>query len=152
MTDPENEQKRQSADRERRKPNSTEKWISGESKWMPGRPVEEGVPAGSRVRLPAAARPPLRIFINGVQQFEGKDFLIRDNEILFMRPIIKEGKVSRSRWIAMYMGLFGNYQKNEIIDIEYRDGENIKLITDAPLVDDVRPNRIKRGFGGPGIS
>ena len=95
----------------------------------------EGVEVGRCVRLPRGAEPPIRVYINGVEQTRGTDYEIRGHEIVFKRPIVKEGKVGRMRWAAMYMGLFGTYRKNETIDIEYRLGGQVKLISDAEVVD-----------------
>jgi hypothetical protein len=91
--------------------------------------------AGNRVRLPAGAEPPFVVFINGVEQSEGADYEVRAEEIVFSRPIIKE-KVGTGRWLAMYLGLFGTYRKNETVDLQFsRDGK-------VTLVDDlsVRPD------------
>ncbi len=78
--------------------------------------------AGRRMRLPAGAEPPFVVFINGVEQTEGADFDVRAGEIVFRRQIVKE-KVGAGRWLAMYLGLFGTYRKNETVDLQFqRDG------------------------------
>ncbi len=89
--------------------------------------------AGNRVKLPAAAEPPFTVFINGVEQSLGADYNIESGEIVFTRPIIKE-KVGAGRWLAMYLGLFGTYRRNDTIDLEFnRDGKTT-LIDDLPVV------------------
>src|SRR5918992_1275835 len=55
--------------------------------WLRGRE------AGRRARLPRGAEPPIRIYINGVEQSQGSDYEISGGEIVFGRPIVKEGKV-----------------------------------------------------------
>ena len=95
---------------------------------------EEGVEVGRRVRLPRGAEPPIRVYLNGVEQTRGKDYDIRTGEVVFKRSIVKEGKVSGARWAAMYLGLFGTYRKHETIDIEYRLGGQVKLLSDAKVV------------------
>ena len=52
--------------------------------------------------------------------------------LAFTRPIIKE-EVTPGRWAAMYLGLFGTYRKNEIVDIEYRLGGDVKLASDVDI-------------------
>ena len=37
--------------------------------------------AGRRVRLPRGAEPPIRVYINGVEQREGTDYEVRRTEI-----------------------------------------------------------------------
>jgi hypothetical protein len=89
--------------------------------------------AGERVKLPRGAAPPFTVFINGVEQNEGKDYEIEGAEIAFARPIVKE-KVGTGRWLAMYLGLWGTYRKNETIDLQFsRDGK-VELISDLPVV------------------
>jgi hypothetical protein len=79
--------------------------------------------AGRRVKLPAGAEGPYSVFINGVEQREGIDYHLRAGEIVFTRDIIKE-KVGTGRWLAMYLGLFGTYRKDETIDLQFqRDGK-----------------------------
>jgi hypothetical protein len=97
---------------------------------------EEGVEVGRRVRLPRGAEPPIRVYVNGVEQREGVDYGIRTGEIVFTRPIVKEGKVGGVRWLAMLLGLFGTYRKHETIDVEYRLQGQTKLVSDAEVVGD----------------
>jgi hypothetical protein len=91
--------------------------------------------AGRRVRLPAGAEPPFTVFVNGVEQREGVDYEVRGGEIVFSREIVKE-KVGTGRWLAMYLGLFGTYRKNETIDLQFtRDGK-VELRSDLPVEPD----------------
>ncbi|HLM31052.1 MAG TPA: hypothetical protein VK326_05270 [Solirubrobacterales bacterium] len=91
--------------------------------------------AGRRVRLPRGAEPPIRVYINGVEQAEGEDWELRGQEVVFARPIIKE-TVGAGRWMAMYLGLFGTYRKDETIDIEYRRGGRVELASDVDVIGD----------------
>jgi hypothetical protein len=93
--------------------------------------------AGRRVRLPAGAKAPISVYINGVAQAEGTDYELGDREIVFNRPIIKE-TVGVGRWMAMYLGLFGTYRKNETIDVEYRlaGDDKAHLASDLAVLPD----------------
>ena len=91
--------------------------------------------AGRRIRLPRGAAEPIRVHINGVEQVRGTDYDIRNGEIVFNRPIVKE-TVTPGRWMAMYLGLFGTYRKNESVDVEYQLGGQTKLLADAEIVPD----------------
>jgi hypothetical protein len=77
------------------------------------------------------------VYVNGVAQAEGADYETRDGEIVFSRPVIKE-TVGIGRWMAMYLGLFGTYRKNETIDVEYRlDGDDrTHLASDLAVLPD----------------
>jgi hypothetical protein len=88
--------------------------------------------AGDRVKLPAGAEPPFTVFINGVEQSEGV-YSIEGGEIVFNRPIIKE-KVGATRWLAMYLGLFGTYRKDETIDLQFSRNGKVELVPDLPVV------------------
>jgi len=89
--------------------------------------------AGRRARLPANAQPPIRVYLNGVEQSAGADYELRDGEILFARPVLKE-KVGAGRWVAMYLGLFGTYRKNETVDVEYRRAGKTELAADVEII------------------
>ncbi len=91
--------------------------------------------AGRRVKLPAGAGAPYVVFVNGVEQKQGSDYEIRGREIAFSRDIIKE-KVGVGRWLAMYLGLFGTYRKDETIDLQFvREGKT-ELVSDLPVEAD----------------
>jgi hypothetical protein len=89
--------------------------------------------AGERVRLPRGAGRPFTVFINGVEQSEGSDYSIEAGEIVFSRPIVKE-KIGTGRWLAMYLGLFGTYRKNETIDLQFTRSGKVELLSDLAVV------------------
>ena len=91
--------------------------------------------AGRRVKLPPGAEAPYVVFINGVEQKEGDDYRVAAGEIVFTREIVKE-KVGTGRWLAMYLGLFGTYRKNETIDLQFQRGGKTELLSDLPVVPD----------------
>jgi hypothetical protein len=98
--------------------------------------VPEGsIAAGRRVRLPAAAAPPITVYVNGVAQTEGDDYRIEGSEIVFSRPIVKEGKLGAIRWLSMLIGVVGSYRKHETVDVEYRVGGQVKLASDVEILD-----------------
>jgi hypothetical protein len=96
--------------------------------------MAESVEVGRRVRLPNGAERPIQVFINGTQQREGTDYSVHGREIVFSRPLVKE-KLSGARWLAMFLGLFGSYGKNETVDVHFRRGGRTQVITDAKVVD-----------------
>jgi hypothetical protein len=87
---------------------------------------------GRRLKLPAGAEPPYVVFVNGVEQREGVDYDLRAGEIVFTREIVKE-KVGAGRWLAMYLGLFGTYRKNETIDLQFQRHGKTELLSDLPV-------------------
>ena len=88
--------------------------------------------AGRRVKLPPGAEAPYVVFINGVEQKEDEDYRVAAGEIVFTREIVKE-KVGTGRWLAMYLGLFGTYRKNETIDLQFQREGKTGLVSDLPV-------------------
>lgn len=100
---------------------------------MSGAEIPKGsYAAGRRIELPQGAEAPYAVFVNGVQQREGEDYQVRAGEIVFSREIVKE-KVGAGRWLAMYLGLFGTYRKNETIDLQFQRGGRTELVSDLPV-------------------
>jgi hypothetical protein len=71
-----------------------------------------------RVRLPAGVSPPFQVYVNGVPQSEGSDFEYRNRELLFDRPLVKEGRVALWRWLVGAFGV-GTYRRNDTVDVRY---------------------------------
>ena len=88
--------------------------------------------AGRRLKLPAGAEAPYVVFVNGIEQREGGDYEVRAGEIVFTREIVKE-KVGTGRWLAMYLGLFGSYRKDETIDLQFQRNGKTELLSDLPV-------------------
>ncbi|MBS1845391.1 MAG: hypothetical protein JST53_13325 [Actinobacteria bacterium] len=99
---------------------------------MPGVP-KGSYAAGERVKLPGGAEPPYTVFINGVEQTEGDDYNIEDRELVFTRPIVKE-EMGTSRWLAMYLGLWGTYRKDEKVDIQFQRDGKTEHVADLDVV------------------
>jgi hypothetical protein len=74
----------------------------------------------SRVKLPDGANPPVRVFVNGVAQQEGKDYRIEGRELVFPdRLLKKEGRLGFWRWTSMFIGLVGTYRQNDSVDVHW---------------------------------
>ena len=87
-----------------------------------------------RVPLPRGAEPPYRVFVNGVPQREGQDYVLRGRELVFDRPLQKEGKLGFWRWTAMFLALFGTYRKNDSVDVQYTRGGREAIATGLDIV------------------
>ncbi len=88
--------------------------------------------AGRRVTIPEGAENPIVVFINGVAQTEGKDYVLRGNEILFTREIIKETKSGKKK-LVMLLGVVGFYNKDETIDVQFQRDGKTELAGDLPV-------------------
>jgi len=76
---------------------------------------------GWRVALPSGAERPFKVFVNGVQQTEGTDFVVEGRDLVFDRALEKE-KLNFWRWTAIFLALFGTYGKNDTVDVQYDVG------------------------------
>jgi hypothetical protein len=84
--------------------------------------VDESPRRATFVRLPADVQRPFQVFLNGVEQHEGVDFLVRDGTLVFERELARE-KVGVGRWTSMVLGIAGSYGKDDAVDVVYeRDG------------------------------
>jgi hypothetical protein len=86
-----------------------------------------------RVPLPRGAEPPYRVFVNGVPQTEGRDYVIEGHTLVFDRPLEKE-RLGLGRWTAIFLGLFGSYGKNDSVDVQYRLGGRKAVATGLDIV------------------
>ena len=97
--------------------------------------MAESVEVGRRVRLPRGAERPIQVFINGTEQREGVDYSVHGRDIVFSRPLVKE-RVTGARWAAMLLGLFGSYGRNETVDVHFRHGGRMQVVSDAKILED----------------
>jgi hypothetical protein len=81
--------------------------------------VGEAPPVKSAVRIPEGAEPPIEVFVNGVAQKPGDDYVIEGNRLVFSKHLEKEGKLGFWRWLSMALSIAGSYGKNDSVDVHY---------------------------------
>jgi hypothetical protein len=81
--------------------------------------VSEGSRQATFVRLPSDVQRPFQVFLNGVEQREGVDFVVRDGALVFERELARED-VGVGRWTSMVLGIAGSYGKDDAVDVVYR--------------------------------
>ena len=91
----------------------------------------------TRVRLPGDVQRPFEVYVNGVEQREGLDYVVREGALVFDRPLVRE-KVGKGRWTSMVFGIAGSYGKDDSVDVAYRVGGESRVAARLPLepVDD----------------
>jgi hypothetical protein len=88
--------------------------------------VPETSSRGTRVRLPADVVRPDQVFLNGVEQREGRDYRIEGRTLVFDRELRTEGKLGFWRWLSLWIGVAGTYRQNDSIDVAYqRNGKPV---------------------------
>lgn len=88
--------------------------------------------AGTHVPLPRAVQPPFEVFLNGVRQEEGRDYLLRGRDLEFARPLVKEGRLGAWRWFLGAWGI-GTYRRNDVVDLRYTAGGRPAVAHDVPF-------------------
>jgi hypothetical protein len=84
----------------------------------------------SVVQLPGGATPPLRVWVNGVEQREGDDYVVKGRQLEFEKPLAKEGRLGLFRWALMFFGIAGTYRKNDSVDVQFTTpGGQVRLVT-----------------------
>ena len=73
---------------------------------------------GSIVRLPKQIRGDFAVFINGVAQREGEDYVVEGRDLHFSRELKQEGRLGLWRWFLGAWGI-GTYRKNDQIDVTW---------------------------------
>ena len=78
------------------------------------------------VELPAHIPPTFEVYVSGVRQEPGRDFVLEGRSLVFPRELKEEGKLGFFRWASMWLGIAGTYRKNETVDVVYeRDGQRM---------------------------
>jgi hypothetical protein len=98
--------------------------------------------AESRVQLPSGLHTPFEIYVNGVRQQEGTDFTRRGDDLVFARPLKREGRLGFWRWMSLFLGVAGTYRQNDSVDVVYEVGGRRVVRTGLPIVtDEHNPDR-----------
>ena len=70
------------------------------------------------MRLPTQVRGDYAVFVNGVRQREGVDFVVAGRELRFARPLAKEQRLGFWRWFWGAFGI-GSYGRNDQVDVTW---------------------------------
>jgi hypothetical protein len=95
--------------------------------------VGENESQGTRVPLPTDTTRPFEVYVNGVPQREGVDFLVEHGALVFGRPLRSEGKLGFWRWLSMSIGMAGTYRQNDSVDVVYERGGRKVVAAKLPL-------------------
>jgi hypothetical protein len=71
------------------------------------------------VDLPDVVGEPFEVFVNGIQQLEGRDFTRVGRSLVFNRELEQEGHLGFWRWLSIVLGIAGTYRKNDTVDVVY---------------------------------
>ncbi len=88
----------------------------------------------ARAELPAYVHGEIEVFVNGVPQVEGRDFRREGQQLVFDRPLAKEGRLGAIRWLSMFLGIAGTYRQNDSVDVVYEQDGRRMVATGLPIV------------------
>ena len=71
----------------------------------------------SRIDLPPGVGDDYEVYVNGVRQESGRDFDRIGEELVFRRPLAREGRLGPVRWASMLLGVAGTSRKHETVDV-----------------------------------
>jgi len=85
------------------------------------------------VQLPAGAGESFEVYLNGVPQQPGRDYRREGDELLFERPLAREGRLGFWRWLSLFLGVAGTYRQNDSVDVVYQVGGRRHVASGLPL-------------------
>ena len=93
--------------------------------------------ARSRVRLPREVRGQFEVYINGVRQELGTDYVVSAGELLFERELRKD-KISGWRWALGAWGV-GTYRQDDSVDVRYTAADGSPRVAEGLAIEPVEP-------------
>jgi hypothetical protein len=102
---------------------------------------------GARVLLPDGLKPPFEVYVNGIQQVRGKDYVVNGGFLVFRVALVREGKLGFWRWFSMFLGIGNTYRANDGVDIAYSANGRPQIFTSLPIetLGEVRDDHGQRG-------
>jgi hypothetical protein len=85
--------------------------------------------ARSKVRLPGEVRGPYEVYLNGVPQQLGNDYVVREGALVFERDLRKD-RISGWRWLLGAVGV-GTYRQNDSVDVRYEAADGSPRVAEA---------------------
>lgn len=73
----------------------------------------------SQVDLPPVVTGSFEVFVNGVQQRPGIDFVQVGRSLRFPTELRQEGRLGFWRWVSLYLGVAGTYRQNDTVDVAF---------------------------------
>ena len=68
--------------------------------------------------LPRHVPDEFEVYLNGVRQERGTDYVVADRALWFERGLRKEGRLGLWRWFLGAWGI-GTYRQNDSVDVQY---------------------------------
>jgi len=83
----------------------------------------------SIVKLPAEMGQHYEVYLNGVRQQLGVDYVVRDSSLVFERELRKDN-ISKRRWLLGAWGV-GTYRQNDSVDVRYEAADGSPRVAEG---------------------
>lgn len=81
------------------------------------------------MELPSHVGTEFEVYLNGVPQQRGTDYVERGRTLVFRHELAREGKLGFWRWFSLLLGVAGTYRKNDTVDVVYTTNGQRKVVT-----------------------
>ena len=93
---------------------------------------------GSRVELPPEVEAPFEVYVNGLPQTEGVDYVVEGRELVFSAELVPPAPETAK---SLFRGFFyGRYKTEHVVDVAYSAGGRGHVVSGLP----VRPGGDRR--------
>ena len=90
------------------------------------------------VELPAHVAEPFEVYVNGVRQEAGRDFVVSGRTLVFERALSTEGRLGPMRWLSMFLGVAGTYRQDDAVDVIYEAQGRRQVASRLPYRSEIR--------------
>ena len=88
--------------------------------------------------LKAGNAQPVRQVLQGSAQVDlpgcGAVIVNGGHELVFSKPLAKEGRLGPFRWLSIFLGIAGTYRKNDSVDVVYDVGGRRTVAAALPII------------------
>ena len=86
---------------------------------------------GSRVTLPPEVDPPFEVYVNGLIQVEGGDYVVEGRELAFARELAPPVPDTARSLVRGFF--FGRYRPEHVVDVAYQAGGRGHVVSGLPI-------------------
>ncbi len=86
---------------------------------------------GSRVPLPPEVESPFEVYVNGLAQTEGADFMLDGRELVFARELTAPARDTARSLVRGFF--FGRYRPEHVVDVAYQAGGRGHVVSALPI-------------------
>ena len=85
----------------------------------------------SRVLLPAEVSRPFEVYVNGIVQVEGTDFVLDGRELVFAEELVPPARDTARSLVRGFF--FGRYKPEHVVDVAYQAGGRGHVVSGLPI-------------------